>query len=553
MASFFSFLYSVLPSRIATVGLVAVLVFAGACRQAPLESSAPTVVAEDSGTLLPPNERWGELFTAVQLGGVFPDSKTFVDCIPTAPTGAILADYAAAKDAPGFDLRAFVLEHFNLPPEPATNFQSDSSRGITAHINALWPVLTRDPDPEGRGSLIALPHAYIVPGGRFREIYYWDSYFTMLGLRAAGRTDMIENMVDNFAYLIDTIGFIPNGNRTYYLTRSQPPFFAGMVGILAQAKADDQIYVKYLPQLRREYDWWMRGSTELSADNPAVLHTVRMPDGSVLNRYYDRGDYPRAESYREDVETARASGRDAATVYRHLRSGAESGWDYSGRWFKDGKTLATIQTTDIVPPDLNALLFHLERTLARGYRLSGDSAQAEKMAELALARETALRKYSWDAASGAYQDYEFPNRRLTGRLSLATVYPLYFGMADTAEAAAVAELIERRFLRAGGVLTTLDDTGEQWDAPNGWPPLQWLTVQGLRRYGYDALADRVAARWMELNERVYANVYKMVEKYNVVDMALLAGGGEYPVQDGFGWSNGVYLGLEAEVAVPATD
>ncbi len=500
--------------------------------------------------LLPPNERWGDLFTAVQLAGVFPDSKTFVDCIPKQPTATILTAYAEAKDQPGFELRSFVLEHFELPPEPATNFTSDSTRSIREHINALWPVLTRQPDAETTGSLIPLPYPYIVPGGRFREIYYWDSYFTMLGLQAAGRTDMIQNMVDNFAYLIDTIGFIPNGNRTYYLTRSQPPFFAGMVGILAQATDNDSVFVRYLPQLQGEYDWWMEGAAALTAAEPARLHTVRMPDGSVLNRYYDRGDYPRAESYREDVETAEASGRDAATVYRHLRSGAESGWDFTSRWFADGQTLATIQTTDIVPPDLNALLFHLERTLATGYQLAGDSAQAARMTEAATVRAVALRRYCWDAEAGAYQDYEFPTGTLTGRLSLATVYPLYFGMASPEEAAAVAELIETQFLRPGGVLTTLVASGEQWDAPNGWPPLQWMTIQGLRRYGHTALADRIAAGWQDLNERVYRNVFKMVEKYNVVDMSLLAGGGEYPVQDGFGWSNGVYLGLVADVPVP---
>jgi alpha,alpha-trehalase len=524
--------------------------YGSACRQAPDAAAIrPDTVSED--LLAPPNERWGDLFTAVQLAGIFPDSKTFVDCIPKQPAAAILTAYAEAKDQPGFELRSFVLEHFELPPEPATNFTSDSTRSIREHINALWPVLTRQPDAETTGSLIPLPHPYIVPGGRFREIYYWDSYFTMLGLQAAGRTDMIQNMVDNFAYLIDTIGFIPNGNRTYYLTRSQPPFFAGMVGILAQATNNDSVFVRYLPQLQREYDWWMEGGADLTAEAPAVLHTVRLPDGSVLNRYYDRGDYPRAESYREDVETAEASDRDAATVYRHLRSGAESGWDFTSRWFADGQTLATIQTTDIVPPDLNALLFHLERTLATGYLLAGDSAQAARMTEAATGRAAALRKYCWDAETGAYQDYEFPTGTLTGRLSLATVYPLYFGMASPEEAAAVAELIEARFLRPGGVLTTLVASGEQWDAPNGWPPLQWMTIQGLRRYGHTDLADRIATGWQDLNERVYRNVYKMVEKYNVVDMSLLAGGGEYPVQDGFGWSNGVYLGLAAEVPVPA--
>lgn len=527
------------------------IVVLSGCRETTDSRGPSEVTFVENKQWLPPHERWGELFEAVQLNGVFEDSKTFVDCIPRFATDEILSAYAAAKDEPGFDLRAFVLENFDLPPEPGTGFTTDTSRSIAQHISALWPVLTREPDVERNGSLIALPNPYVVPGGRFREIYYWDSYFTMLGLQVDGRDDMIEHMVKNFAYLIDTVGFIPNGNRTYYLTRSQPPFFAKMVDVLAESRGTQEVYATYLPQLRREYDWWMEGASELTEAEPAQLHTVRMPDGAVLNRYYDRGDYPRAESYREDIETARASGRDAAEVYRHLRSGAESGWDFSSRWLKDGQNLSSIHTTDIIPVDLNALLFHLEKTLANAYRQAGNEEEAARMDAAAAARRMALINYSWDEKTGLFQDYDFRSGGFTNRLSLAGVFPLFFGMATPAQAARVARTVEAEFLKPGGVVSTPYETGEQWDFPNGWPPLQWVTIQGLRNYGFEELARTIQERYIALNRKVYQNVDKMVEKYNVIDMTLLAGGGEYPVQDGFGWSNGVLLRLLQEAPVPA--
>lgn len=510
-----------------------------ACRKAPQTD----VQYVENKQFLPPDQRFGELFEQVQLQQVFEDGKTFVDVIPKYPTDQIMANFQIAKERADFDLRTFVLDHFKMPPTYATDFESNTDRTIQEHIEALWPVLTRPPDSITKGSLIPLPNSYVVPGGRFREIYYWDSYFTMLGLRASGEIDLMESMVRNFAHLIDTLGFIPNGNRTYYLTRSQPPFFARMVHLLADTKNDSSILVDYLPQLRAEYDWWMDGSATDSAD----LHVVRMPDGSLLNRYYDRGDYPRAESYREDLETAEASDRPAPEVYRHLRSGAESGWDYSSRWLADGQNLSTIETTDILPVDLNALLYDIERILATAYALQGNAEEADAFTEAATRRRTAINTYGWDAEKGLFQDYHWKNAAFTNRLSLAAVFPLFFELATPEQARATAIAIERDFLKAGGVVSTLEETGQQWDAPNGWPPLQWITIQGLRNYGFDDLADRIAYRWTTLNTKVYNNVGKMVEKYNVIDTTLLAGGGEYPVQDGFGWSNGVLMGvLKAE-------
>ncbi|MEL6274516.1 MAG: alpha,alpha-trehalase TreF [Bacteroidota bacterium] len=521
-----------------------------ACQHQPTEVADEITSAEqatEQQNETPPDLLFGELFERVQMERIFPDGKTFVDCIPKRSPEEIMAAYENAKHQPEFQLRAFVLEYFELPEEPASGFQSEADRNIIDHINALWPVLTRKAGEgeDDAGSLLPLPNDYIVPGGRFREIYYWDSYFTLLGLKAAGQQEMIRNMVNNFAYLIDEVGFIPNGNRTYYLTRSQPPFFAAMVSLLVSVDGPS-VYEKYLPQLRKEYDWWMEGADQLTIDNPAALHTVRMPTGAILNRYYDRGDRPRAESYREDVETIHASGRDSATVARHLRSGAESGWDYTSRWFADGQNISTIETTDIVPPDLNALLYHTELTLELAYNNTGNQEATEMIQQRRLARRAAMQQYLWNPTTNWYEDYHWVDGRHTGRLSLAGMYPFYFDVASKEDADAAFPVLNEKFMAPGGVRSTLDETGEQWDAPNGWPPLQYITIKGLEKYGELKGAKIIKERWLTNNERVYSNVNKMVEKYNVEDLSLLAGGGEYPVQDGFGWSNGVYLALKME-------
>ena len=191
-----------------------------------------------------PDKIYGPLFENVQMQEIFPDQKTFADCVPIRKPSEIMADYQRLAKEPNFDLKAFVAANFTRPPNPDD---------ITTHIKRLWRVLRREPaKPVEGSSLLALPHPYIVPGGRFDEIYYWDSYFTMLGLRESDEIEMIENMMKNFASLIDRYGFIPNGNRSYYLSRSQPPFFSLMVELLAEAKGNG-VYVEYLPALQKEY------------------------------------------------------------------------------------------------------------------------------------------------------------------------------------------------------------------------------------------------------------------------------------------------------------
>lgn len=507
---------------------IAVVLLAGLVLSAPAVAGRPLPAS--------PDVLYGALFADVQRARVFPDQKTFVDCVPRRAPAEIIASYEHAKaDGRTVDLRAFVTGHFLVPEAP--HVAVADAPNLEAHLRALWDGLRRAPDRAIPGSsLLPLPEPYVVPGGRFREVYYWDSYFTMLGLDASGRADLVESMVRNFAFQLRTYGLIPNGNRTYYLSRSQPPFFALMVELVVRRRGD-AAWREFLPALEAEYAYWM------DRTHP-TRHGVRLDDGAMLSRYYDRDDQPRPESFIEDEAVIQRSGRPGPEVGRELRSAAESGWDFSSRWFEDGRSLATIATTDIVPVDLNALLWQLERTLARAYRASGQPDRAAAMGSAADRRREAVLHACWSESDHFFCDYSIGRRGRTARLTLAGIVPLFVGLATPAQAAGVAETLRRRFLRPGGVVTSLVRTGEQWDAPNGWAPLQWMAIRGLEDYGKHELAAEIARRWLRLNRDVYSRTGKMMEKYDVEDTDRPAGGGEYPSQDGFGWTNGVFLALE---------
>lgn len=483
-----------------------------------------------------PEDVFGPLFRAVQLAHVFPDNKTFADMVPLQSPEAILAAYRQENPTGRQALAAFVARHF-----VAQDAAPPKNIGLRAHIKALWPVLARAPLAVTPGSsAIQLPEAYVVPGGRFQEIYYWDSYFTMLGLQADGEQPLIESMLDDFTSLIERYGHIPNGTRTYYLSRSQPPFYALMLDL--STSTDPAVAKRRLAALRGEYDYWMAGSTCLDASG-ACQHVVRMPDGSLLNRYWDARDTPRDESYAADIATAKAAGgRPATQVYRDLRASAESGWDFGSRFLHDGKTLATIDTTDVVPADLNSLMWAMERAIARRCTATGDTACAADFTARAARRKAAIVKYLWIAKEGRFADWNRIDRAPTPVLSAATLYPLFVGLATPEQAKTVAKTTRAKLLAPGGLRTTLNRTGQQWDAPNGWAPLQWIAVAGLDRYGAGDLAKTISQRWVATVNTVYRRTGKVIEKYDV-EQPGIGGGGEYAVQDGFGWTNGVVAAM----------
>jgi alpha,alpha-trehalase len=498
-----------------------------------------------SSTPPSPQVEFQDLFAAVATAGIFPDSKTFADAVPLQSPAIILHEYHAQHPDSAESLRQFVTQRFTVPTSgPVVSIAAPAAHlPLGPHIDALWAQLERDtPTVPDYASAVALPKPYVVPGGRFRELYYWDSYFTMLGLARSGRQDLVKDMVDDFAWLIDTYGHVPNGTRTYYLGRSQPPFFFEMVALLRPADPA-AAWAQYLPQLRREYAFWMAGATTLKAPG-AVRRVVRLADGAVLNRYWDDVAAPRDESWREDVKLARSSAREPGQLYRDIRAAAESGWDFSARWLRDPRSLSSIDTTQIAPVDLNSLLFGLEQAIRAGCERQGDRPCSGEFAQRAAGRRRAIDRYLWDDARGSYADYCWSDQRRTPVLSAATLYPLFESLASAAQASRVAAVVRASLLARGGLATTTLTTGLQWDAPNGWAPLQWIAVRGLRDSGQAPLAAAIACRWLVTVTTAYQDSGRLVEKYNVVSQGG-GGGGEYPLQDGFGWTNGVTRELMA--------
>ncbi|WP_114953077.1 alpha,alpha-trehalase TreF [Sphingosinicella terrae] len=514
------------------------LLAAGCTGVRPIPAQPAAAAANLSAQATPPSLLLGELFSDVALSGQFEDGKDWADARPLGDAQDIVRAYRLERPT-GAALRSFVDRHFELPRTGA-GAAPPPGLPLCRHINGLWPLLTREAAaPPPRSSLLPLPRRFVVPGGRFREVYYWDSYFTMLGFGHA-EADLRRAMVDNFAYLIRTYGHVPNGNRTYYLSRSQPPFFFKMVEQLAP---DDppRAFAEYLGALRREHEFWMDGADGLRPGE-ARLRVVALPNGAILNRYYDARDVPRDESYAADVGTAARAYRPAAEVYRDLRAAAESGWDFSSRWLADRRELATIRTTSIVPPDLNALLHGLEQAIAAGCGRAGDAACAQAFAAKAEARRAAMTGYLWNEANGLFDDLDWRRGALVGNISAASLYPLFTGVATPRQAARTARTIRERLLVQGGLATTDQTTSEQWDAPNGWAPLQWIAVEGLGAYGETALAEEIARRWLATVGRTYRESGRLLEKYDVAERRP-GGGGEYPLQDGFGWTNGVTVAL----------
>jgi len=485
------------------------------------------------------------LFDQVQTAQILEDGKTFVDCIPLKPLEQIKAAFENEQDHAGFSLKSFVTQYFQLPEMIGNNYQSNTALSLAENLAQLWPVLTREPKAE-QSSIIPLPNRYIVPGGRFREVYYWDSYFTMLGLAVQNRLDLIEDMVANFSFLIQTFGHIPNGNRQYYLSRSQPPFFVLMVELLANTKKDSAILLQYLPMLEIEYQFWQNGQSKLKKGD-SFEHLVRLTDGQFLNRYFDQATIPRQESHAEDKHIAANGRRDAAIIYQDLRAGAESGWDFSTRWFAQEKDITSVETTLILPVDLNCLMWKMEESLSTWNKLAGKQEASDYYGQLAEKRKKAIQEYFWNPECQFFCDYQFINQASTGKITAAGLYPLFFGLATMEQADACSRAAQNYLLEAGGLVTTPIFSGQQWDAPNGWAPLQWMAFKGLQAYGFHELAKTIDKRWLSLNEKTFLKTGKMMEKYNVVDLEQLAGGGEYPGQDGFGWTNGVYLAISQEM------
>lgn len=479
-----------------------------------------------------PSALLGDLFASVAILDIVP-AKDWADAKPRSAVDEIVAAYLDQAPSTPSALLDFVHAWFELPGEVTATCEGAT---VKAHIEETWAALIRPSlSAQSLGSLLPLPHASIAPGGRFRECYYWDTYFTLLGLR--DRPDIIRAAANNFRWQIERYGFVPNGNRTYYLSRSQPPLFFKVVELLASIEGD-HVVARYLPALIEEHCFWMDGAATESGPG-AFRRVVQLPGGAILNRYWDDRDTPRDEAHHIDVTTAAATPtRASVETYRDVRAACESGWDFSSRWLTKHGDLGSTITSSIIPADLNAILYGLEKFIAKGLLDQGDNERGQIYETAAAQRREAMCAHLWNEALGAFDDFNWIELELRGAVSASATAPLFFGVAGPEQARATATLIESQLLAAGGVLTTIEQTGLQWDAPNGWAPMQWFAAEGLSRYGFVALADDIRARWVHMVTQVFEETGRLVEKYDVVAMRP-GGGGEYAVQDGFGWTNGV--------------
>jgi alpha,alpha-trehalase len=524
---------------------------------------------------------------AVQSNHFFQDSKHFVDKPLTVSPATATAAFQALPQRQGqptkyknSTLLGFLQDNFGPPgseltPAHADDFnatlpnflplvQSAPVRQWALDVHQLWNDLYRvenrsvveSPD---RHSLLPIPYGVVVPGARFRELYYWDSYWILKGLLVSQMNTTAENMCFNLLSLLETYGHIPNGARTYYLNRSQPPLMSAMIKIVYAATQNRTLLTSALPLLIQEHKYWM---------SAPKLVRVRAANGTSntvynLSRYHAEWNLPRPESYNEDVATA--DGLDGAAkeqLYTDLASGAESGWDFSSRWLADGTNLSTIRTTQIVPTDLNSYLYDMERNIADFAIVLDDAENATRFSALAAQRHEAIQALMWDGSTGQWRDLVISGSASGGvslvernpGTSVSNFIPLWVGVAPPEGPQALAALAAFRrsgLLGPAGVATTNTTTGQQWDAPNAWPPLQDIVIEALENYGGAEgrqLAASIAQRWLLTMFESWSSAgtkffHKMVEKYDATALGVSGGGGEYSVQSGFGWTNGVMLSL----------
>lgn len=378
-----------------------------------------------------------------------------------------------------------------------------------SYIENYWTKITFK-NASDEGTLIGLPHPYIVPNhDMFRELYYWDSYFISLGLHETAFEELVPSILRNLLYLLKRFERIPNSSRYYHLSRSQPPFLTSFIldAYMVVTKKSHDEGTKFLEEAyeltQLEYTKVWRGK--------------QFPDEREvykgLSRYYDINIW-------------------------HNAAEAESGWDMTPRF--DNRCL------DIIPIDLNCLLFKYESDLGRMAEILGKKEEVKRWTMLLEERRRMVSDLLWDPSTSYFYDFDYRHeKRLTFR-SIAGFFPLWCGLATAEQASLMVKNQLPFFETPFGVVTTEEwnpepgEVAKQWAWPNGWAPLIWITIQGLVRYGYSNEAKRIALKWVNLVNDIFLSTNNIYEKYDVV-RGCRARSDRYPDQHGFGWTNSIFL------------
>ncbi|XP_008688228.2 trehalase [Ursus maritimus] len=511
----------------------------------------------------------GELLHHVQMAKLYQDDKQFVDMpLSLAPDQVLqrFGELAAAYNhsIPQQQLQAFIQEHFQSVGQELQSWTpedwKDSPRFLQKisdpklrawgeQLHQLWKKLGKKVKPEvlshpEQFSLIYSAHPFIVPGGRFVEFYYWDSYWVMEGLLLSEMPGTVKGMLQNFLDLVRIYGHVPNGARVYYLQRSQPPLLTLMMDRYLTHTNDTAFLRDNIGTLALELDFWTENRT-ISVSSGGKSY--------VLNHYAVPYGGPRPESYSKDAELADTLPEgDREALWAELKAGAESGWDFSSRWLVGGPDptlLSSIRTSKFVPVDLNAFLCQAEELMSNFYSRLGNDIQAAKYRDLRQQRIAAMRAILWDEEKGAWFDYDLEKGKKNLEFYPSNLTPLWSGCFSDLDAVdkALKYLEDSQILTYQyGIPTSLQNTGQQWDFPNAWAPLQDLVIRGLAKSPSpraQEVAFQLAQNWIRTNFEVYSQKSAMFEKYDISNGGQPGGGGEYEVQEGFGWTNGVVLML----------
>lgn len=522
----------------------------------------------DPLTIAPePSESLGRLYLGAREK--YSDGMSLALAVAKEPYEKIELDYIEQESRKDFSDVEFFDAHF-VTPEPSEGLEMAAPGvSILDYTESIRPNFIH-PSQENGSFDIWLPYNRTVAGaGRFsHQSFLWDGYHIASGYASDGRWDLVRDIVDNTEFEINRYGYGLNGSASFLATRSQPPYFSHEVSMLADEYGDEAL-VRYLPAMEKEYSkYWMDGQEHLAGmpnDGSAYSHRtlVRVPlangKTAFLNRYWDDADGPRLESYQEDFELGEmvVHGLEGATrnlrlqkLYKDLRSGAASGWDFSSRWFEDGKSISTINTTDILPVDLNSLLARTEQVLARAHTAAGNPETAKTYQNRHDRRVEAINQLLWDPESEIYRDYNFVKGRQTNIVSAATSYPLYVGISNPDQTFGVAKTIEKDLLFRGGIVaTTTDESDQQWDGgtrggsgnKNVWAPLNWASARGLARIAHMMVAEDAqfdTQHLIDLSEEVRTTFMSGVqiafeanrtvpEKLNGDNPAMMGKGGEY--------------------------
>ncbi|KEH21287.1 probable trehalase isoform X1 [Medicago truncatula] len=515
------------------------------------------------------------------------DPKTYVDLPLKFPLS--VTDHAfhnLSKSSTGsvsvHDLNRFIETYFHAAghdlvysdpedfvPEPdgfLPKVKNPEVRAWAIKVHSLWKNLSRKVSSEVKThpnyhTLLPVPGSVVIPGSRFREVYYWDSYWVIRGLLVSKMYKTAKSIVTNLISLIEEYGFVLNGARAYYTNRSQPPLLSAMIYEIYARTGDIELVKRSLPALLKEHEFW-------NSD----IHKVNISDAQgctrTLNRYYARWNKPRPESSTMD----KASASKFTTVsekqhfYRELASAAESGWDFSTRWMRHPPNFTTLSTTSVIPVDLNAFLLGMELNIAFFANVTGDNRTAEHFLQISDVRKEAINSVFWNANMKQWLDSWLSNTthevqvwdtlHQNQNVFASNFVPLWMKpfYSDALLVSNVLKSLKTSgLLRAAGVATSLSDSGQQWDFPNGWAPLQHMLVEGLIKSGLEearSLAEEIAIRWITTNYIVYKKTGVMHEKFDVEHCGEFGGGGEYVPQTGFGWSNGVVLAFLEEFGWP---